>query len=134
MRTQLAGAIISAVALAQAGTACGGAAATTPAPAAASKPNPVKACLQLQAWQLTNNGHGISKALRQRLLGEAHGTALGTDIAQWENDLTATAHAAQTGNYGALGPVGLTSQLLSDGQQVAADCDGYGVRHTLGGS
>ena len=131
------GAVIGVVALALNGAPCGGVTISPPtsaAAAAAAKPDPVKACLQLQAWQLANNGQGISAALGDQPLTETHGIALGTDIAQWENDLATTARDTRTGNYGTLGPLGLASQLLGDAQQVAADCAGYGVRHTLGSS
>jgi hypothetical protein len=104
---------------------------TSSAPRVASAPtvDPTMACLQLHDWQLHNHGQGISTAFGQQLEAETRGTQLGTDIAQWLQDLGVNPNQFSS-SPGAI--ESYMSQTASDAAAVGTDCEGYGVRNTLG--
>jgi hypothetical protein len=98
----------------------------------ASAVNPTAACLQLHDWQLHNQGQGISATFGRQLEAETRGTQLGTDIVQWLQDLGVNPAKVISNGPGAI--ESLASQTVSDAAAVGADCEGYGVRNTLGNS
>ena len=92
--------------------------------------NPTIACLQVHVWQLHNHGLGISTVFGQQLEAETRGTQLGTDIAQWLQDLGVNPTQFSSSSPGAI--ESYMSQTASDAAALGTDCEGYGVRNTLG--
>ncbi len=68
--------------------------------------------------------NGVS--LQKQLLAEAAGTQLGTEIAQWLQDLAAG------GDQSSATVIQYLNTLQGDVNAVGQDCLGYGVRNTLG--
>lgn len=68
----------------------------------------------------------MSASLQRKLAAETQGTPLGTDVAQWEQDLA----ASQSQNSSTV--TGYLQTLISDAAAVAEDCVALGVRDTLG--
>lgn len=96
--------------------------------------NPTEACLQLHNWQLHNTGQGISAGFGRQLEQETRGTQIGTDIIQWLQDLGVNPNQIP-GNSASSGPGPIESylnQTVTDAAAVAQDCEGYGVRNTVG--
>jgi hypothetical protein len=117
----------SAAAVLLALTACG---ASTPprhlAAAASPAATPLQACLQLHDLGVHPSAGGVPAVLQRKLTAESAGTPLGTDIAQWLQDLAAGGDQtpATVGQY--------LATLQSDVAAVGEDCAGYGVRDVLG--
>jgi len=125
MRARPAALVLAAIALTTAGCAATTSTATAQRTTARPSPDPVAACLQLHQWKLSN-ADGVSPALQRKLAAETKGTALGTDVAQWEQDLAAA------GGQSSSSVTGYITTLLQDAQAVAQDCAALGVRNTLG--
>jgi hypothetical protein len=125
--------VLAAAALTACISACAASksASATPsvAPSATTAADPVQACLQLHDFELHNTGQGVSAAFGRQLLEETQGTQLGTDIAQWLQDLGVNPSQFSTSGPGPL--ESYLDQTESDAATVAADCATYGVRNTL---